>query len=145
MLEKTKALSSTVKLVNNKLHFMGSVDNNEPVSIDYISPLGDDLGYTSLELLLLSLSSCIGSSVLTFLRRMNKTISSCEIKSRGFRKEEHPTGFRKIEVNILLGSGDLTDEDVRKVIALSEDKYCPVYSMIKASTEVIISHYIQRN
>lgn len=56
MTDKSKELNSSIKLVNNKLHFIGSVDNNEPISIDYIAPLGDDLGYTSLELLLLSLS-----------------------------------------------------------------------------------------
>jgi putative redox protein len=65
---------------------MASVGANKPISIDYTPPLGDDLGYTSLELLLLSLSSCVGSSVLTFLRKMKKTITGCKIYCRGIRK-----------------------------------------------------------
>lgn len=136
MTNKSKELNSAVRLVNNKLRFMGSVEGNEPVSIDYIAPLGDDLGYTSLELLLLSLSSCLGSAMLTFLRRMNRTISGLEIQAKGIRKEEHPTGFRSVHLEIILESPDATEEDVKKVIGLAEDKYCPVWSMVRGNMTV---------
>lgn len=143
MIDKSKELYSSIKLVNDKLNFIGSVGDNKPISIDYIAPLGDNLGYTSLELLLLSLTSCIGSAVLTFLRRMNKTIKNCEIRAHGLRREEHPTGFKSISVEILLESHDLTNEDIIKVLKLTEDKYCPVYSMIKGNTDIQINYNIK--
>lgn len=143
MIDKSKELCSSIRLVNDKLNFIGTVDENAPVSIDYIAPLGDNLGYTSLELLLLSLTSCIGSAVLTFLRRMNKTIKHCEINARGLRREEHPTGFRNITVEIVIESPDLTNDDMIKVIKLAEDKYCPVYSMIKGNTDIGIEFNIK--
>lgn len=142
MTDKSKELNSSIKLVNNKLHFIGSVDNNEPISIDYIAPLGDDLGYTSLELLLLSLSSCLGSAMLTLLRGMHKTITNFEITAKGQRKEEHPTRFKSIHLEISLSSPDATREDVHKVINLAEEKYCPVWSMIKGNTTVETSFTI---
>jgi hypothetical protein len=55
--DKSKELKTSIRLLNEKLHFEGKADGNEPVSIDYTPPLCDNLGYTSLELLLLSLSS----------------------------------------------------------------------------------------
>ena len=143
MNDKSKELTASVKLVNEKLLFSGLVEGNEPVSIDYIKPLGDDMGYTSLELLLLSLSSCVGSAVLTFLRKMNRKVSGCEIHAHGWRREEHPTGFNKIELGIVLISPDATPADMNKVIALAEDKYCPVYSMIKGNVEVAITFTIK--
>lgn len=143
MTDKSKELFSSVKLVNDKLNFIGSIDDNKPISIDYFPPLGDNLGYTSLELLLLSLSSCIGSAVLTFLRRMNKTIMNCEIKAHGLRREEHPTGFENISVEIVIESPDLTNEDMIKVLKLTEEKYCPVYSMIKGNTDILINYSIK--
>jgi len=143
MIDKSKELCSSIRLVNDKLNFIGTVDENAPVSIDYIAPLGDNLGYTSLELLLLSLTSCIGSAVLTFLRRMNKTIKNCEINARGLRREEHPTGFSNITVEIVIESPDLTNDDMIKVIKLAEDKYCPVYSMIKGNTDIRIEFSIK--
>ncbi len=142
MTDKNKELNTSIKLINNKLHFIGTAGQNDPVSIDYIAPLGDDLGYTSLELLLLSLTSCIGSAVLTFLRRMGKTIAGCEIQAQGFRKEEHPTGFKNILVEIRVESPDVSAEDMTKVINLAEDKYCPVLSMIKGNTDVKITFKI---
>lgn len=134
MIDKNRELTSLITLVNGKLHFRGSVENNEPVSIDYIAPLGDDLGYTSLELLLLSLSSCLGSAVLVFLRRMNKTISGFEMKARGIRRQAHPTGFESVILDIAINSPDVTDADMHQVIGLAEEKYCPVWSMVKGNT-----------
>jgi putative redox protein len=139
MTDKSKELNTSIKLINDRLNFIATVDQNEPVSIDYIQPLGDNLGYTSMELLLLSLTSCIGSSILTFLRKMNKTINGCEIKARGLRKDEHPTGFKNIIVEIDLKSPDVTETDMSKVIALSEDKYCPVWSMLKGNTTIEVN------
>lgn len=136
MSDKSKELMASLTLVNEKLNFIGKVDGNSPVSIDYTPPLGDNLGYTSLELLLMSLSSCMGSAVLTFLRRMNKTIVKCEMNAKGYRREEHPTGFRKVTVEFAFTSPDLSREEVLKVLGLAEEKYCPVWSMIKGNCEV---------
>ena len=75
---------------------------------------------------------------------MNKTIESCIINSNGIRKEEHPTGFKEISLNIEIKSSDITDEDMKKVIFLTEDKYCPVYSMLKGNVDIEINFKIER-
>lgn len=140
--EKSKELSITLNLVNDKLHFMGQTGSNDPVSIDYTPPLGNNLGYTSLELLLLSLSSCIGSAVLVLLRRMGKSIHGLEIMANGIRREQHPTCFSVINLDLILKSADVTDAEFEKVIALSDEKLCPVYAMIKGNVEVMINRTI---
>ncbi len=142
MLNKSKELTASISLLNEKLHFEGNVDGNKPISIDYITPLGDNLGYTSLELLLLSLSSCIGSSILVFLRKTKKTITGLEIKATGIRKEEHPTGFKTIILVIYLKSTNTATEELEKVIKLAEEAYCPVWSMLKGNVEIIVKHSI---
>ena len=136
MIDKSKELNASIILINDKLNFTGIVEKNSPVSIDYTPPLGDNLGYTSLELLLLSLSSCIGSSMLTFLRKMKKTITGFEIHAKGIRKEDHPTGFKTIILEINLKSTDTAADDLEKVIKLSEETYCPVWSMLKGNVEI---------
>jgi putative redox protein len=142
--DKSKVLITSINLLNEKLHFEGNVNGNDPISIDYVPPLGENLGYTSLELLLLSLSSCIGSSVLIFLRRMRKTITEFEIKSKGIRREEHPTGFKTITLELIIKSPDLTIPDLDKVIKLSEETYCPVWSMIKGNVEISVIYNISK-
>ena len=135
-IDKSKELESRITLINNKLHFNGEVENNQPVSIDYIPPIGDGLGYTSLELLLLSLSSCLGSALLTFLRRMQKNIGGFEIKAKGVRNTEHPTGFKTITLEILINSNNTSEAEVDKLIKMAEDTYCPVWAMVKGNVEV---------
>lgn len=142
MIDKSNELNASISLINDRLHFKGTVEGNEQISIDYIPPLGDNLGYTSLELLLLSLSSCLGSAMLTFLRRMQKNIIGFEIISKGIRKEEHPTGFKTIMIQINIKSSDVTEDDLNKVIKLSEDTYCPVWSMLKGNVEINITKNI---
>jgi putative redox protein len=139
IIDKSNEVSASLVLLNDRLHFEGLADQNQPVSIDYTPPLGANLGYTSLELLLLSLSSCIGSSILTLLRKMRKNITSFEIDSRGIRKQEHPTAFKTIILDIKLSTPDTSTDDIRKVIKLSEDTYCPVWSMMKGNVEVLLN------
>ena len=142
MSDKSKELTASIRLLNEKLNFEGKVDGNEPISIDYTPPLGDNLGYTSLELLLLSLSSCVGSAILTFLRKMQKTITACDISAKGTRREEHPTCFKTISLFINLSSSDTTSEDLNRVLKLSEETYCPVWAMLKGNVELEIHHTI---
>ncbi len=138
-IDKTKELNTSIRLLNDKLHFEGNVEANLPISIDYTPPLGDNMGYTSLELLLLSLSSCVGSAVLTFLRKMRKNIFGFEIHSKGIRREEHPTCFKTIYLEIEMKSPDVTEEDFYKVVKLAEDTYCPVWALIKGNVEVFVT------
>ena len=138
-------LNTEIKLVNDKIHFIGKAKDNEPISIDYSSPIGDDLGYTSLELLLLSLSSCIGSSLALLLRKMNKTVSGLEIKAQGVRRTQHPTSFEKITLDIVFTSDDITNQAVDRALALSEESICPVWAMIKYSVEVVTNYSIVRS
>lgn len=139
--DKSKVLNTTIKLLNEKLHFEGKVDGNESVSIDYTPPLGDNLGYTSLELFLLSLSSCIGSAILVLLRKMQKNIDYMEITSTGYRNEEHPTGFKKINLMLHLTSCNTSSEDISKATDLIQG-ICPVLSMLDKNIKVNIESKI---
>jgi len=140
-IDKSKELRSSIALINEKLQFRGTVDGNTPVLIDYVPPLGDNQGYTSLELFLLSLSSCAGSAILVLLRKMQKTINGFEISSQGIRKQEHPTGLKSINLDIIIQSNDISDIDVEKILKLVEG-ICPVVSMVKGNTEITYTYKI---
>lgn len=86
-IDKSQVLKSAIRLVNNKLQFEGLVEGNDPISIDYYPPLGDNLGYNSLELFLMSLTSCMGTTLLTILRKLKKEITFFEILAEGERRK----------------------------------------------------------
>ena len=141
MIDKSKQLTASLNLVNDRLLFEGLVDGNKPIAIDYIPPFGDNLGYTSLELMLLSLSSCVGTALLVFLRRQGKIIESFSINSDGTRRQTHPTAFDEIHLHINIKSSNLTSEEFEKTLTLVESA-CPVWYMIKESTRVVFHHQI---
>lgn len=134
-IDKSKEVKSSLSLQNNKVLFKSEIDGNPPISIDYIPPIGDNNGYTSLELFLLSLSSCLGTAILVLLRRMNKGIDSFKIEAIGSRKAEHPTGFKSINIMLYLSSKDISNEEMQKVIKMAEP-ICPVLSMIKSDIDI---------
>ena len=142
MADKSNQLTASLNLMNDRLLFEGSVEGNTPVAIDYIPPFGDNLGYTSLELMLLSLSSCVGTALLVLLRRDGKTIEKFSIKSEGIRRQVHPTAFEEIHLHIETKAANLTSQEFEKTLALIEN-ICPVWYTIKGTTKVIFHHKIE--
>jgi putative redox protein len=134
-IDKSKMLQSHIVLVNEAVNFKGTVEGNPPISIDYTPPLGNNLGYTSLELFLLSLSSCMGTALLAILRKMRKEISHFEIYAEGERKSEHPAGFQNITIMIHVKSEGLTDAEMVRAIQ-SMEGICPVLSMVNEKVDV---------
>ncbi|MCK9616282.1 MAG: OsmC family protein [Lentimicrobiaceae bacterium] len=129
-------VEARIELVNNRLHFKGQAGNNSPVDVDYIPPLGDNLGYTSLELFLISLATCVSSAVLPLLRKMKKEIKSLQVVAKGKRRNQHPTCFEEITLEFVLQSPDTKKEEVEKLLHLAEETYCPVWAMIKNNVKV---------
>ena len=130
------ALEASLSLVNSKLHITGRAGNFEPIDTDYIPPYGDGMGYMPLQLFLISFGACAAGAVLTLLRRMQRNIDAFDMKVSGIRRTEHPTSFSEIAVEYIITSRDVTEEDVLKALALSEQSICPVWAMIKGNVEV---------
>jgi putative redox protein len=112
-------------------------DGRSFIISDYIPPLGDGKGYMPLELFPDSLATCSAGTIVSLIRKFRKTVGSFRISARGYRRGEHPTYFEKIVLECELISPDAQDGDMRKAIALSEEKYCPVWAMIKDKVEVV--------
>lgn len=129
-------LQFSVDLVNDKVKFIGGLRGLAPISVDYIPPVGDGEGYTSLELFLMSFATCAETSVLTLLRRFGKNIETFRVSSVGVRRETHPTGFTNILLTFEIKSRDIKKADVEKAVLMSEENICPVWSMIKNNVEV---------
>ncbi|HNR05238.1 MAG TPA: OsmC family protein [Bacillota bacterium] len=88
-------LTAVAALINDKVKFSGVSRDKKEIIIDYVKPIGDGEGYTSLELFLISLATCSGTSVSSLLRKMNKDVNGLNITTYGERREEHPTYFKK--------------------------------------------------
>lgn len=129
-------LNAKSTLLNGKMKFSSSAADKEAIITDYIPPIGDGLSTTPLELFLISFATCAGGSVSGLLGKFGKKFDSLEVSAEGIRREQHPTGFEKITLTFSVVSQDMTTEELGKAIALSEEKFCPVWSMIKGNVEI---------
>jgi len=123
-------------VLKDKMVFIGKGHSDHEVRIDYLAPLGGDDGLTPTELLLVSLASCSAQTVLALLRRMEKTVEAMEVQASGSRQDEHPTVFTGIELNFSLRGNGLDSLSVEKAIRRAEEKYCPVWAMLKKSVPI---------
>ena len=117
-------LEVAVDLVNDKVQFRGvSRFNpaNAAVTFDYKPPIGDGQGYTGLELLLMSLAGCSGTSMVYLLRKMGKTVSGLTVNARGLRRDQPPLTLEKIILEFAVRSSDAADQTIRKAIHLCEE------------------------
>jgi putative redox protein len=135
-------LEAKVTLVNNKIRFAGTTKDNPEIIIDYSPPLGDGEGYTSLELLLISLASCGSSTIVSILRKMQKEIRAFTVNVKGIRRDEHPTVFESIHLEFIFNSPDAKPENLKLAIEKSEEKYCPVWAMLKGNTSITYGYKI---
>lgn len=127
-------LETKIELINNKMKYSASAGENPPIILDYLPPFGDGEGYTSLELLLFSFSSC-ASNTLKFLMK-DTVFEKLEVKARGTRHTTHPTGFKEIFLEFIINAENINETDILKILEHQLDKYCPVWSMIKNNVEV---------
>jgi len=134
----------SVKLVDGKMHFIGNARECNEIDIDYPPPFGAGDGYTSLEIFLISLASCSGSSVAVLLRKMGKNIVDLRVNASGVRRDQHPTCFEKINLTFTIVSDDADDESVNKALKISEETLCPVWAMIKNNVTIHYKYTLNR-
>jgi putative redox protein len=125
-------LNISVGDLKGKMQLTGRGHTGHEVAIDYTPPLGDDKGFTSLELLLVSLASCSGHTIKFLLDKMGKSVEKLDVKVIGKRRmDEHPTVVTNAHLKYELKGDGLDLATVEKAIKMAEEKYCPVWAMLR--------------
>lgn len=137
-------IEASATLINKKIKFEGKAADHPSIIIDYIPPLGDGEGYMPLQLLLISLASCSGSTVVSLLRKMGKDVSGLTVTASGERRDEHPLGFKTVTLDFIVQSGNIDGNYIQKAIQLSEQTYCPVWAMLKNNVVINTTYSIKK-
>ncbi len=133
----TQELRIEVSDLKGKMNLTGRGHTPFTVSIDYPPPLGEDQGFTSLELLMVSLASCSCHTIKHLLERSGAHVAKIRASAIGHRRvDEHPTVLNRIELNYSASGEGLCSEVVERAIRTAEDKMCPVWAMLKGNVEI---------
>jgi len=131
------SININLELINNKVKFVGTSNTNQnsPITIDYVAPIGDGQGYLGLELLVMSFAGCVSTAIVAMLRKMGKDISGYKVNAIGIRNE-NPLSLERVEYEIILNSKDTTYEELKQVVEKAE-AISPVLIAIKNNVRVI--------
>ena len=103
---------------------------------------GSEAASNPMELLLMSLGGCTGSDVASILHKKRVPLDHLQVVVTGERALEHPRIYNKIHLEYVFYGEGLKTSDLESAVALSQDKYCSVTAMLKASCEVSHSYRI---
>jgi putative redox protein len=125
------------------MKFEGASDRSgRRVDIDF-APEGEPVtGFTPVELLMTSLCGCSGQVVVGLLKRMGQEVKGLTVRARGVKKTIHPTVLTSVELLFAFRGGSVDGASVEKAFALSEDRFCPVWVMLKASVPITAKYEI---
>ncbi len=84
----------------------------------------------------MSLAACSGQTVISLLEKMRQDVKSFSVRAEGKRQEDHPNVFTEIRLEFRVEGTALDRALVEKAVRLSEEKYCPVWAMMKKSAAV---------
>ena len=140
---KMENLNVDFKLVNQKVQFaaVSSANPGRPVTMDYVSPLGDGQGFAGLELLLISFCGCVSTAVVAMLRKAGKNVIAYEGKAVGIR-HENPLSLRKIIFEVQVKSDNIKAEDMEKVLNIASN-ISPVWLAIRNNVEILTEYRIK--
>jgi len=130
-------LSVKLHTIDDKAMFHADARDNPEIVVDYFPPIGTGKGYTSLELLMVSLGTCVSTTLLGLLRyRMKKTVSSISAEVNGIVRDEHPKALEHIRLTLKISAADLSDSEVKEALQVAENEICPVWAMLKGNVAV---------
>ncbi len=133
----------TVEAVQQRaMQFVVSVGPHSVLTDYPLQPDEPGVGPRPLEMLLASLASCAGGSMVALLRRAGQQMTGLRVRARGRRRAEHPTVFTEISLEfVVCGSVDPTA--VGKAMEQSEATICPVWAMLKPGTPITATYRME--
>jgi putative redox protein len=120
-----------------KMAFEGKTESGHSVLMDAKPEFGgEERGPRSMELLMVALGGCTAMDVISILKKMRVDLESMTINVDSEQATEHPKVFTKINIEYNFTGKNIKEEDVKKAIQLSQEKYCSVSAMLKKTAEI---------
>ncbi len=93
-------------------------------------------GPSPMETVLMALAGCSGVDVVGILEKMRAPLEHLRIDVEAERADAYPRVFRKIHIRYIARGSGLTQEQLRRAVTLSVEKYCSVAAMLRRSAEL---------
>ncbi len=119
------------------LCFVGEGESGHEVIMDASRQSGgENRGSSPMEMLLHGVAGCSGIDVVKILNKRRADLEDIKISVTGKRADEHPRKYEKLILHFEITGRELTENDVKRAVELSVDKYCSAINSLTAEKEV---------
>ncbi|HWZ31361.1 MAG TPA: OsmC family protein [Bryobacteraceae bacterium] len=129
-----KSTHATLKFAGDDF-FVATPPSGHALTLDFNGERSSAPG--PLELLLVALGGCTGADVISILTKKREQVTDYRIEVHGERRDEHPKGFKKMEVKHILRGRGISEAAVKQAIELSVNKYCSVAGTLRPTVEIV--------
>lgn len=88
------------------------------------------------------LAGCMATDTALILTKGRQDLSGLKVRFTGWRADEEPRRFLRIELRFLL-RGELEPKKVERALALSREKYCSVWHSMRQDIELSVAYEIE--
>ena len=132
-------MQATIKWTDGAM-FIGESGSGHSVVMDGPPDLGGrNLGPRPMEMLLLGTGGCASYDVLSMLKKSRQKVVDCRVELEAERADAIPAVFTRINLHFVLTGVGLKENQVRRAVELSAEKYCSASIMLGAAG-VAMSH-----
>src|SRR4030065_162969 len=93
-------------------------------------------GASPMELILIGLAGCTGVDVVDIMEKKRQPLKAIKVKVRGKKAEDFPKIYKEIEITYQIWGDGIEPNAVERAIQLSEEKYCSVSAMLRATVDI---------
>ena len=101
-----------------------------------IDDAAGNTGAKPIELVAIALAGCTAFDVIGILRKKRQQVTGYEVKVEAEQTPNPPQVFTHVRIHHIVNGIDISTQAVEDAIRLSEEKYCSVGAMVKASAEL---------
>ncbi|MCI4625672.1 MAG: OsmC family protein [Candidatus Magnetoovum sp. WYHC-5] len=92
---------------------------------------------------MLSLGACIATDCVMFLQKMKVELTEFKVDITGTKeRQEPPHYFTGFDIVLHIKGKDVSENKVKRAIALSKDKYCGIYHSLRSDVKLNIEYKI---
>ena len=91
---------------------------------------GKNQGPRPMELVLLGVGACSSIDVIHILKKARQDVTDCECDLQAERVDDVPAVFKKIHLHFVVTGKGLKENQVKRAVELSAEKYCSASIML---------------
>lgn len=102
---------------------------------------GVNAGPRPMEMLLLGVGGCSSIDVVYILKKARQDVTGCEVELTAERAPEPPQVFTKLHLHFVVTGRGLKENQVKRAVELSAEKYCSASIMVGRSGAEVTHSY----